>query len=79
MKKKMTLAVMALAVSAIVGSAFAANEVPMKRIETPVQTTMATLIQAQPVMSLEQMAKEKGITTDKYTPFAAIRSPSPEN
>lgn len=79
MKKKMTLAVMALAVSAMAGSAFAANEVPMKKAEMPVQTDMATQIQAQPIVSLEQITKEKGISvydkagnTSKTVPMKKI-------
>ncbi|MED1784631.1 hypothetical protein P4V43_22635 [Brevibacillus fortis] len=68
MKKKMALTVMALAVSAMAGSAFAANEpakttgssAPLKMV-----TTDNTNALSKPIISLEQMAKEKGITVEE--------------
>jgi len=64
MKKKIAMTVMALAVSAMAGSAFAAENVPMKKVEMPVQMNMVTLTAA-PAISLEQMAKDKGITVNE--------------
>ncbi|PSJ94692.1 hypothetical protein [Brevibacillus fortis] len=68
MKKKMAMTVMALAVSAMTGSAFAANEpakttgssAPLKMV-----TTDNTNALSKPIISLEQMAKEKGITVEE--------------
>lgn len=62
MKKKIAMTVMALAVSAMAGSAFAAENVPGKKIELPAQMNMITLTTATPAINLEQMAKDKGIT-----------------
>lgn len=67
MKKKMAMTVMTLAVSAMAGSAFAANEpakttgssAPLKMVNT--DGTEALL---KPIISLEQMAKEKGISVE---------------
>lgn len=64
MKKKIAMTVMALAVSAMAGSAFAAENVPAKKIELPATTNMVALTTAEPVISLEQMAKEQGITVE---------------
>ncbi|MFA4133619.1 MULTISPECIES: hypothetical protein [unclassified Brevibacillus] len=68
MKKKMAMTVMALAVSAMAGSAFAANEpakttgssAPLKMVNT--DGTDALL---KPIFSLEEMAKEKGISVEE--------------
>lgn len=71
MKMKMTMAVMALAVSAMSGSAFAASE------QTKSTSTLATtvtvkadeagvqFIPLQTDVSLEQLAKEKGISVEE--------------
>ncbi|MBY0084885.1 hypothetical protein [Brevibacillus brevis] len=68
MKKKMAMTVMALAVSAMAGSAFAASEpaktsgssAPLKMV-----TTDGTNALFKPIISLEEMAKEKGITVEE--------------
>ncbi|MFI8712460.1 hypothetical protein [Brevibacillus brevis] len=68
MKKKMAMTVMALAVSAMAGSAFAANKpakttgssAPLKMVNT--DGTDALL---KPIFSLEEMAKEKGISVEE--------------
>jgi hypothetical protein len=68
MKKKMSMAVMALAVSAMAGSAFAASETakttsvsaPLKMVNTNGTKTLV-----KPIISLEQMAKEKGISVEE--------------
>ncbi|MFF2532074.1 hypothetical protein ACFVS2_24525 [Brevibacillus sp. NPDC058079] len=68
MKKKMAMTVMALAVSAMAGSAFAANEpaqttgsyAPLKMV-----TKDGTDALNKPILNLEQMAKEKGITVEE--------------
>ncbi|MED1784626.1 hypothetical protein P4V43_22610 [Brevibacillus fortis] len=68
MKKKMALTVMALAVSAMAGSAFAANEpakttgssAPLKMVNTD-----GTKALFKPIISLEEMAKEKGISVEE--------------
>ncbi|MFP3388819.1 hypothetical protein [Brevibacillus sp. SIMBA_040] len=64
MKKKIAMSVMALAVSAMAGSAFAAEKAPAAKMEGPAQVKMATLT-AVPAINLEQMAKEKGITVEE--------------
>ncbi|MGG4493145.1 hypothetical protein [Brevibacillus reuszeri] len=64
MKKKIAMTVMALAVSAMAGSAFAAEKAPEK-IEGTAQMKMLNLTTAAPAISLEQMAKEKGITVEE--------------
>ncbi|MED4780160.1 hypothetical protein [Brevibacillus choshinensis] len=61
MKKRMAMTVMALAVSAMAGSAFAADE-PTK---TAPQNTIKAQLVTKPAISLEQMAKEKGITVEE--------------
>ncbi|MFG0216043.1 hypothetical protein ACFU8X_23485 [Brevibacillus porteri] len=68
MKKKMAMTVMALAVSAMAGSAFAANEpaqttgsyAPLKMV-----TKDGTDALNKPILNLEQMAKEKGISVEE--------------
>ncbi|MGG4455349.1 hypothetical protein [Brevibacillus porteri] len=68
MKKKMAMTVMALAVSAMAGSAFAANEpakttgssAPLKMVNTD-----GTKALFNPNFSLEEMAKEKGISVEE--------------
>ncbi|MFG0216041.1 hypothetical protein ACFU8X_23475, partial [Brevibacillus porteri] len=68
MKKKMALTVIALAVSAMAGSAFAANEpaqttgssAPLKMV-----TKDGTDALNKPIFNLEQMAKEKGISVEE--------------
>ncbi|WP_301170263.1 hypothetical protein [Brevibacillus nitrificans] len=60
--KNMAMAVMALAVSAMAGSAFAA-EVPSKPVNST-NTVKAQLV-TMPALSLEQMAKEKGISVEE--------------
>lgn len=65
MKKKIVMSVMALAVSAMAGSAFAAEKAPAAKIEGATQMKMVNLTTAAPAISLEQMAKEKGITVEE--------------
>ena len=65
MKKKIVMSVMALAVSAMAGSAFAAEKAPAAKIEGTAQMKMVNLTVAAPAISLEQMAKEKGITVEE--------------
>ncbi|WP_188066390.1 hypothetical protein [Brevibacillus brevis] len=68
MKKKMAMAVMALAVSAMAGSAFAASETAkMTGISAPLKmvNTDGTKALFKPIISLEQMAKEKGISVEE--------------
>ncbi|MCM3143490.1 hypothetical protein [Brevibacillus sp. MER 51] len=68
MKKKMAMTVMALAVSAMAGSAFAASEpaktsgssAPLKMVNTD-----GTNALFKPIISLEELAKEKGITVEE--------------
>lgn len=60
--KNMAMAVMALAVSAMAGSAFAA-EVPSKPVNST-NTVKAQLV-TMPALSLEQLAKEKGISVEE--------------
>ncbi|MDR7315130.1 hypothetical protein [Brevibacillus nitrificans] len=60
--KNMAMAVMALAVSAMAGSAFAA-EVPSKPVNST--NTMQAQLVTMPALSLEQMAKEKGIFVEE--------------
>ncbi|MED1800443.1 hypothetical protein [Brevibacillus porteri] len=68
MKKKMAMTVMALAVSAMAGSAFAANE-PAKTTGSSAPLKMVTKdgtdALQKPIFNLEQMAKEKGITVEE--------------
>jgi len=65
MKKKIAMSVMALAVSAMAGSAFAAEKAPAAKIEGATHMKMVNLTAAAPAISLEQMAKEKGITVEE--------------
>ncbi|WP_289138085.1 hypothetical protein [uncultured Brevibacillus sp.] len=65
MKKKIAMSVMALAVSAMAGSAFAAEKAPAAKIEGTAQMKMVNLTTAAPAINLEQMAKEKGITVEE--------------
>ncbi|UED75342.1 hypothetical protein [Brevibacillus sp. DP1.3A] len=68
MKKKMAMTVMALAVSAMAGSAFAANE-PAKTTGSSAPLKMVTKDGTdalnKPIFNLEQMAKEKGISVEE--------------
>ncbi|WP_409176221.1 hypothetical protein [Brevibacillus fortis] len=68
MKKKMAMAVMALAVSAMAGSAFAANETATTTgVSAPLKmvNTNGTEDLVKPIFSLEQMAKEQGISVEE--------------
>ncbi|MED1952137.1 hypothetical protein [Brevibacillus centrosporus] len=60
--KNMAMTVMALAVSAMAGSAFAAEK-PSKPVNST-NTVKAQLV-TMPALSLEQMAKEKGISVEE--------------
>lgn len=60
--KNMAMAVMALAVSAMAGSAFALEK-PSKPVNST-NTVKAQLV-TMPALSLEQMAKEKGISVEE--------------
>ncbi|MFE1627207.1 hypothetical protein ACFLFF_10710 [Brevibacillus reuszeri] len=65
MKKKIAMSVMALAISAMAGSAFAAEKAPAAKVEGTAQMKMENLTTAAPAINLEQMAKEKGITVEE--------------
>ncbi|QDS37174.1 hypothetical protein [Brevibacillus brevis] len=68
MKKKMAMTVIALAVSAMAGSAFAASE-PAQTTGSSASLKMVTKDGTdalnKPIFNLEQMAKEKGITVEE--------------
>ncbi|QRG67515.1 hypothetical protein [Brevibacillus choshinensis] len=64
MKKRMAMAAMALAVSAMAGSAFAADEPGKTTSQAAPQNTVKAQLVTMPAISLEQMAKEKGMTVE---------------
>lgn len=65
MKKRMAMTVMALAVSAMAGSAFAADEPSKTTNGATQQNTIKAQLVTKPAISLEQMAKEQGITVEE--------------
>ncbi|MDF2684209.1 MAG: hypothetical protein K0R47_5399 [Brevibacillus sp.] len=65
MKKRMAMAVMVLAVSAMAGSAFAADEPSKNNTTAAPQNAIKTQVSIKPAISLEQMAKEKGMTVEE--------------
>ncbi|WP_309478839.1 histidine kinase [Brevibacillus agri] len=71
MKKKLAMSVIALAVSAMAGSAFAADESTVQKAVATFPAKTVTVqndgmqVPMQPVINLEQMAKEKGIPVDE--------------